>query len=95
MQNRYLDHLLKNLKEKQELSKKEYCNTNINTIEGVSELNIWYDTLRSMVMKDPPRQYVKCIIIVMALKGNVVSIKYKYYDEDEIVRHVDYMITVV
>ena len=79
----YLDHLLSSIEKKRLLSIKELNKTDLSTDTELDDASSWYSGIVSMVQKNPPNFYVRCLAIVEDEMGKIRRVDYEYFDSDE------------
>lgn len=77
-EQKYLISVLRVLMEKKELAIREFLNTDLNTSEQLSEINIWYDTVVQMVKKEPPTFPPLRLKMYEDKNGRIMRIEYDY-----------------
>lgn len=79
----YLDHLLGSIEKKRLLSIKELNKTDLSTDTELEDVSAWYSEIVSMVQQQPPKFYVRCLIIVENETGKIRRVDYERFDSDE------------
>ncbi|MBQ2377859.1 MAG: hypothetical protein II297_05595 [Clostridia bacterium] len=74
----YIEHLLKNIEKKRQLSIKEFSKTDLNKSDDFEEVIFWYEEIINMVKLKPPNNYVRCLNIIESNSGHIESIQYDY-----------------
>ena len=74
----YIEHLLKNIEKKRQLSIKEFSKTDLNKSDDFEEVIFWYEEIINMVKLKPPNNYVRCLNIIENNSGHIESIQYDY-----------------
>ena len=80
---KYLDSLMTVLAAQKETSLREFSHTDLNSNEQIHEINIWHKTVVNLIKKDPPKYYVRCLVITEDEQGRSVRVNYDYYDNCE------------
>ena len=74
----YIEHLLKNIEKKRQLSIKEFSKTDLNKSTDFGEVISWYEEIINMVKLKPPDNYVRCLHIIESNSGHIDSVQYEY-----------------
>lgn len=79
----YLRHLLASIKKKRQFSIENAHKTDLYSTEELLEFMKWFDELCRIVRISPPNGYVSNVLVTEDKAGNVVSVGYQFFNENE------------
>lgn len=79
----YLEHTIASIEKKQRFSIENADKTNLYSNDEFVEFMVWFDDLSRLVQENPPGGYVRKIMVTENKSGNIMTIEYELFNENE------------
>lgn len=92
---KYCEHAVKCLIEKRDNAISQCGKSNIESVSYVQNTIDWFNKFVQLVENDPPKYYVRHLLIDQNDNREILNYKYDYYEIDGVVKDMSLIVTLV